>query len=112
MKRSRIKPYSLNKIAELDAETPIREQLCIRAHGTPRKWEQIVHRDGKRFLIHRVTCLGAICECGCGEFSRQVDPHEKHSRGQGGKLSLENSIMVKRSHHPIVQNSYPMWSKK
>ena len=112
MKRTPINRYSLNKIAELNTEAPIRRQLCLRAKGTPKDRVEIVYRKGIKYTINRVDCLNGICECGCGQFAPILHPHEKHSRGQGGTLSLNNSIMVINQHHDVLQNNLPIWSRK
>ncbi len=99
MKRTRINIYSLKKIAEKNAEAPIRIKLAYRAHGIPIETVEVVHRnDGSRHTIRRVKCINGICE-ECGAFAYLLDPHEKHSRGKGGKLSPENTKMVCRKCH-------------
>jgi hypothetical protein len=42
-----------------------------------------------------------------------LSPHEKHTRGRGGELSLDNSIMVLNSCHRKLQNREPklQWIK-
>jgi len=113
LKRKSINRYSLKKIAELNAEAPIRRALCYRAHGIPIETVEVVYRNGTKHTINRVKCINGRCECGfCGgEFSPILHPHEKHSRGRGGKLSMENSLMVSDSHHAVLQNNLPKWSK-
>ncbi|MDD4876417.1 MAG: hypothetical protein PHQ86_04715 [Dehalococcoidales bacterium] len=115
MKRTRMNNYSLKKIDEKNAEAPIRIALCKRAGGTPITREVQVYHSGQRHTFTKVECLGGTCECGCGQradnYTGGLSPHEKHSRGQGGKLSLENSIMVLNSCHSRLQRNEPMWSK-
>lgn len=111
-RQKRLNKYSLKKIAELNAEAPIRRKLCYRAHGIPVEHIEVVYRDGVKYTINRVRCINGQCECGCGEFANLLHPHENRSRARGGKLSLENSIMVKTRHHDILQNNLPKWSEK
>jgi len=69
MKRSRIKPISKKKSKELQQEAKIRQQLMERCNG--------------------------LCE-GCHGLPdfRGLHPHEKLFRSHGGKMSLDNSIMI------------------
>lgn len=53
---------------------------------------------GKPYSITTIQCFYGTCECGCGERSFALEPHERVFRSQGGKLSLDNTIMVKRNH--------------
>lgn len=105
-----INKYSLKKIAELNAETSIRRALCYRAYGIPIEYVEVVYRKGIKHTINRVRCQNGVCECGCGEFSPVLKPHELVSRAYGGKLSMTNSIMVKDNHHAILQNNLPKWA--
>jgi hypothetical protein len=92
--------YSLKKINQINAEAPIRKSLARRAHGTAIEYiERYRRNDGKIFKIHRVRCVNGICECGCNRPGRVLDPHEKHSRGRGGLLTLLNTIMFRRDCH-------------
>ena len=111
LKKKPINRYSLKKIEELNAEAPIRRALCYRAHGIPVEHVEVVYRNGVKYTINRVRCINGVCQCGCGEFSPILSPHEKHSRGRGGKLTLANSIMVSDNHHAVLQNNLPKWSK-
>jgi hypothetical protein len=105
--------YSLKKIAEKNAEVPIRIALCKRAGGTPITRDVQVYHSGDKYTFTKVECLGGTCECGCGQrannYTGRLEPHEQLSRGRGGKLSLENSIMVLRSCHRRLQKSEPQW---
>jgi len=112
LKRKPINRYSLKKIEELNAEAPIRRALCYRAHGIPVETVEVVYRNGTKHTINRVKCINGICQCGCGEFSPILHPHELVSRAHGGKLSMSNSIMVSDSHHAVLQNNFPKWSKE
>jgi len=111
LKRKPINRYSLKKIEELNAEAPIRRSLCYRAHGIPLEYVEVVYRNGVKYTINRVKCINGVCECGCGENFPILKPHEKHSRGRGGKLTMTNSIMVSDNHHAVLQNNLPKWSK-
>lgn len=110
MKRKPINRYSLKKIAELNAEAPIRVELCRRAHGYPETYLEEVYIKGKRFNIMRVLCRNGICEI-CHKEKPVLEPHEKVRRSRGGKLSMENTLMVDRTCHIKAQKSFPMWSK-
>lgn len=118
MKRTPINRYSLKKIAELQAEAPIRIELCKRAGGKPIAREVQIYRKGQKYTYIKVECIGGICECGCGKYANtyngQLHPHEKipRSKGKIGALSLLNSIMVLNSCHQILQNNVPKWSSK
>ena len=118
MKRKPINRYSLKKIAELNAEVPIRYQLIARCQGIPHPYKEYTYNNGKRYSINRVSCLGGYCECGlpeCGHrwatHDKPLHPHEKLSRGQGGKLSMENSVMVMDECHAKLQNNVVKWGK-
>ena len=102
--------YSLKKIAQINAEAPIRVKLAYRAHGIPIEHVEVYRRnDGTRHTIRRVRCINGRCEK-CGEFNHYLDYHEKHSRGRGGVLSMENSIVICRKCHKILQNREPRLS--
>lgn len=91
--------YSLKKINQLNAEAPIRKQLAYRSHGKPIETiERYKRNDGKVYQIHRVRCIGGICECGCKRRGN-LEPHEKVRRSKGGILSLQNTIMILRECH-------------
>lgn len=109
----RLNTHSLKKIEEMRAEVPIRIALCKRAGGTPVETKITAYHSGKAYPITRVVCVGGVCECGCDQrTSGELHPHEQHSRGRGGKLSMANSIMVINEHHAVLQNNIPKWSKK
>ena len=116
MKRSPINRYSEKKIAEMQAEAPIRIELCKRAGGTPVTREVQIYRNGEKYTYTKVECSGGICECGlpdCPKFSlyyQHLEPHELVFRSHGGKLSLQNTRMVLRRCHQILQNNEPKWS--
>ena len=97
MKRSRLKPISPKKIRQLKEELPIRQALCERAGGT---W----HTSTSSMVGG--YCVGGICECGCGKAAgyEGLHPHEKNHRGLGGRVSLENSIMVRNDCHARLQH--------
>ena len=110
MKRSPINRYSIKKIAELQAEAPIRIELCKRAGGTPITKEMQIYRNGQRYPYTKVECHNGICEI-CGGFGGILEPHENPPRSKGGKVSLSDSKMIHRHCH-IEQHHKPMWSKK
>ncbi len=110
MKRTPINRFSLKRIAEINAEAPIRVQLAIRAHGVPVQRQVTVYHSGQAYYYTKVECLGGICEK-CGKPAAGLEPHEKVFRSQGGVLSLENTIMVHRHCHRVEQTNEPMWSK-
>ena len=101
---------SVARIRQLNSEAPIRKALCRRAGGEPYTVFDSKVINGKAYQIERVICLGGICECGCGEMVETSECHEIKTRGSGGKISLENSIQVKREHHIRIQNN-PEWRK-
>ena len=112
LKRNRkINKTSLKKIRELQGETEIRIRLCQRAKGMPVLGKHTYYYKGKSYPVTTVQCYDGICECGCEEHSSYLEPHEKVFRSQGGKLSEENSIMVKREHHRKLQNNELHWTK-
>ena len=69
MKRSRINPISKKKAAEKHEELKIRQQLLDR-------------------------CQGICEECGEPASWPGLSPHEKLFRSRGGRMSLENSLML------------------
>ena len=104
-----INRYSLKKIAEINGEFETRLALCDRANGFAKIETQLVRRKGVTHEIRRVTCLNGLCECGLKECGGKrypvLEPHEKKTRAQGGKLSMENTIMVWRECHQILQGN-------
>jgi len=116
MKSTTLNRYSEKRIAELQAEAPIRIALCKRAEGTPVTREVQIYRKGQRYTYTKVECMGGTCECGlpnCPKYplsGQRLEPHEVVHRSLGGKLSLENSLMVLRNCHRILQNNEPVWS--
>lgn len=97
VKKTRIKPISDKRKAEMEGEYEIREQLCERAGGY---WV----RSG-----HQYRCIGGLCElCGQPPDWIGLEMHEKIFRSAGGKVSLDNSIMLcdtchKRKHGIVVK---------
>lgn len=111
--RKPLNHYSERRIRQLNGEVTARILLCKRCGGEPIQQSIMVKlNDGRQVELSTITCISGYCECGCGEYSLILHPHEKHSRGRGGKLSLENSIMVKDNHHAVLQNNLPKWSMK
>jgi len=83
MRRRRINPISKKRKLALKDEIPIRRALCERAKG-------VFITDGK---VSR--CIGGICElCGLPPNFIGLVPHERVFRSHGGKLTLDNSVMV------------------
>lgn len=118
MKRTRINPYSEKRVTQMQAEVPIRIALCKRAGGTPITREIFIYRKGKKFIATKVVCMGGKCECNlenCPKYpsdGQHLEPHEVKTRARGGMLSLDNSLMVLRGCHKILQRSEPVWSSK
>ncbi len=116
MKRRPLNRYSEKRIAELQAETPIRIELCKRTGGTPTTREVQIYRNGQRFTYTKVECIGGTCECGrhdCPKYptyGQHLEPHEKLFRSHGGVVSLESSIMVLRACHRRLQGYEPKWT--
>lgn len=110
--RKPLNRLSERKIRQLNSEVTARILLCKRAGGLPIQQSRMVKlNNGRQVEVSTITCISGYCECGCGEYSPILHPHEEHSRGRGGKLSLQNSKMVKDNHHDILQNNLPKWSK-
>ncbi len=119
-KRVALNHYSLRRIRELNEQIPIRLALIERCGGRPIERQQTVYHSGTKYIINRVICIDGLCECGCDKHQtcdkvnhRQrgvLEPHEKLRRSQGGKVSLENSIMVLRPCHNCVQGNQIVWS--
>lgn len=78
MKRTPIRRVSKKKARELRREKPVRRQLFIRANGCC----EHCHKPEDMFGLH---------------------PHEKVFRAQGGKLSMENSIVLCQACHDLAQ---------
>jgi len=117
MKRTSINRYSEKKISQIQAESQVRIELCKRAGGTPITQESHLFRNGKKYPYTKVACVGGICECGLPDCPKHpqngehLEPHEIKQRSLGGVMSLENSRMVLRQCHRVLQHSEPMWSK-
>jgi len=121
MAKSHLNTYSLKKITEKNAEAPIRIALCKRARGEPATREVQVYHSGQRYTFTKVECMGGKCECNlpdcpryANNYNGRLEPHEMLTRGHGGKLSLENTKMVLRRCHRILQNREPKldWIKQ
>lgn len=100
MKRTPLKPISKKKRQQLKDELPVRIELCHRAGGT---WVKANNLIGG-------YCRGGICECDLPDCKKSagyegLHPHEKIHRGLGGKLSLENSLMVRNDCHAWLQGN-------
>ncbi len=101
--------YSLERIAELQAETPVRIELCERAHGTPILRKVTIYRKGIGYPLVTVECSYGICQK-CGHIKPLLDPHEEPFRSHGGKVSLKDSTMWCRDCQ-AMRHGKPMWSK-
>ena len=113
--RKPLNRYSLHRIEKLNAEVPERIKLIARCGGLPRFYTQFIKRnDGSQHEIKRVVCIGGVCElCKMHANGEILEPHEAITkRSAGGKVSLENSLMVHRSCHKD-QHSKPQlkWLK-
>jgi len=102
--RKGLNPMSENYVHKLNSEVEERMKLCRRCGGLPVKQIRPIHfNNGKVIELTSVVCVGGMCEI-CGEPARgeNLRPHEyKVSRGQGGKVSLDNSVMCHwRCHLP------------
>ncbi len=88
LKRTKgINPISKRRTEEIKQEIAIRGILCNRAGG--------VFGLGDSQGQFSYVCRGGKCEeCGKPSDFRGLHPHEKVFRSQGGKLSLENSVML------------------
>ena len=92
MRRTRINPISKRKLHQIEQEKPIRALPAERCGGTWIETRSIVGG----------YCSGGTCEeegCyfqGAEEYYPlfNLHPHEKLRRGQGGRLTLFNSIML------------------
>lgn len=110
MKRTHLNQYSLKKIAELNAEAPIRVALCQRAGGRCVQRIVTVYHNGDKSSFTKVECFNGICE-ECHEPTNKLTPHEKVFRSLGGKLSELNTLMVCIPCHKKLQKSEPMWRR-
>lgn len=97
LKRSPLNKLSDKKRTGLKAEMETRTKLCKRAGGIWVKSNNLVGG----------YCKGGFCECGCGRPANYegLHPHEEEHRGLGGKLSLENSLMLRNDCHAIKQGN-------
>lgn len=92
MRKTRLKPISIKKQHQIEQEKPIRALLAERCGGVWIETRSIVGG----------YCSGGTCEkerCyfqGAEEYYPlfNLHPHEKLRRGQGGQLTLFNSIMI------------------
>ena len=107
----RLNPISPRRVAELNAQKEVRIALCKRAGGSPMVSKRTFTINGKDYQAKLVLCRNGVCECGCGQHGEILTPHELKTRGSGGKLSLDNSLMVRVDCHRRIQNNNPIWSK-
>ncbi len=111
----RLNPMSKRKIAEVNGEYEARVQLCLRCEGNPITTSREIRlNDGSVYPLRTVTCVGGYCEVckkPAGD-NQHLHPHERISRGRGGELTLENSLMCHDYPcHARVQNNILKWSK-
>lgn len=115
-RRKRPNPMSKKKIDQINGEYDDRIKLCLRCGGKPYTKIRIIHlNNGERYQLKTVTCAGGCCEiCGQPSYPNQpLHPHEKIFRSNGGKLSLENSVMCHDYPcHAEAQNNTTKWSAK
>jgi len=115
MKKTKIRRDTPKAIARLNEEALMKEKLCRRAGGVPyrRRWH-------KGTLIG-VGCSGGRCEA-CGGLpigvNDELEMSHEHSKGQGGKTTEENCLMICSKCHANTRHnlrniytSKPMWSK-
>jgi len=98
-RKARLQPLSKKMLEQLNAQVPVRIALCNRALGRPEIHEtSIGFSNGVRGKLQTVICIGGFCEI-CHRRGEVLDPHEKFLRSRGGKVSLENSIVICRACH-------------
>jgi 5-methylcytosine-specific restriction endonuclease McrA len=100
--------YSRQKIAEIYNEFPIRVALAERCGGEAITYYKTIYCNHIKIWLPRVQCFGGTCE-NCHELKlfTILEPHEKVFRSHAGKLSLENTIMVCRNCHKILNPNEP-----
>ena len=112
MKRSRLKPMSAKKRAQIPHEAEVRQRVC---HSQGGCW---VSTRG----LYGGVCIGDICAGeGCGEKQKGQMLHEfahKVNLSQGGKTDEENCRYLCTKchkggdhHESINLDSQPMWGK-
>jgi len=107
--RKPLNRMSLNKVVDLNGQVNTRIALCQRAGGKPQLRTRIIKfNNGTEMFLTTVICTNGYCE-ECGRFFRILDCHEKFERGKGGKVSMENSVILCRPCHNKKKGS-PMWS--
>jgi hypothetical protein len=115
LKRIKPNPLSKKKIDQINNEYETRIKLCLRCGGKPfTKIFNIRLNGGKQCVLHTITCIGGTCEiCHKPAYPNQpLHPHEKVPRSKGGKLSLNNSVMVHDYPcHAEAQNNLVKWSR-
>lgn len=105
-RHSPLNAMSLKRIAELNAEAPVRVELCHRAHGRAIQEQKTIRRGSQKYEYTKVTCLNGICEI-CGKPANELHPHERPFKSHGGKLSLEQSVMC-HNKCQAVEHGEPM----
>ena len=109
-RRKPLNRLSLGKIIDLNDQVETRKALCKRAGGTPQlKTRLIKLNNGTEIYLTTVTCTKGYCE-ECGKYAEVLDCHEICERSKGGKVSMENSVILCRPCHN-KKKGRPMWSK-
>ena len=101
-KRKKINPISDRKYEVMAQEVPIKKLLIIRAGGVPR------NSNYHKGILIDVKCEGGTCYyCGLGGCypTFHLEPHEKHRKSGGGKVTLENTVYICRTCH-LIQQQY------
>ena len=94
--RGKLHQYSERRVRQLNSEVIARSRLCERCGGTPIQQSRMVKVAGNHLIeLNTIICLGGNCEiCGQPAGNENMSPHEyKVSQGQGGKVSMGNSVM-------------------
>jgi len=103
--------YSLRRVIQLNNEVDTRIALCKRAGGKPCLYTRVIKfNNGTEMELTTIQCQNGYCE-ECGRFARALECHEKFERSKGGKVSLENSVILCHDCHRNKKGR-PMWSKE
>ena len=91
MKRSKIKPFSDKRLAQLAKDIEVLKVLCKQAGGA---WMPGATYNGVIIGIH---CHGGKCEECRGKATApdfMLHPHEIKFKSAGGRVSFDNSVML------------------
>ena len=90
------------RVKQLNGEVPARIALAERCGGEGVIFEKIIEfKNGKTATLKTVVCVEGYCEiCHKPSYCQNLHPHEVFYRSQGGKVSLDNSIMCHDWCHP------------